>query len=80
MVAEKGETLNKLPENDISPYTLWLKSELEPFVGKVNISKRLTNIPILVSSETSANMKGFMAMMNQSAEPDSFLRNFLFHN
>lgn len=72
---EKGETVNKLPETDISPYTLWLKTELEPFVGKVNISKRLTNIPILVSSDTSANMKGFMAMMNQSAEPDSFLRN-----
>lgn len=72
---EKGETVNKIPEDDITPYTLWLKSELEPFVGKVTVSKRLTNVPILVSSETSANMKGFMAMMNQSADPNMLLRN-----
>mmetsp|Transcript_41402 Transcript_41402/g.43323 ORF Transcript_41402/g.43323 Transcript_41402/m.43323 type:complete len:742 (+) Transcript_41402:1-2226(+) len=73
--SEKGETVNKLPESDISPYTLWLKNELEPYVGKVTVSKRLNNVPLLVSSETSANMKGFMAMMNQSADPNMMLRN-----
>ena len=74
--ADKGETLNKIPEDDISSYTLWLKNELEPNVGKVTISKRLgDSTPILVTSETSANMKGFMAMMNQGIDLNMLLRN-----
>lgn len=74
--SEKGETVNKIPEEDISPYTLWLKNELEPYVGKVTISKRLgATTPVLVSSDTSANMKGFMAMMNQNIDPNFLLKN-----
>lgn len=70
----RGETINKIPEDDISAYTTWIKNELEPYVGKVTLSKRLTKTPILVSSETSANMNGFMAMM-QSTDPELLLKN-----
>jgi TNF receptor-associated protein 1 len=74
--SDKGETINKLPEDDISPYTLWLKNELEPNVGKVTLSKRLgTNNPLIVTSDQSANMKGFMAMMNQNMDPAFLLKN-----
>lgn len=76
--SEKGESVNKIPEEDVSPYTIWIKGELDPFVGKVTLSKRLKNSPILVTSDTSANMKGFMAMMNQTTDPNSLLRNLTF--
>ena len=72
---EKGETLSKIPESDVTSYTSWLKNELEPYVSKVTLSKRLKNVPILITSDTSANMKGFMAMMNQTVDPTSLLRN-----
>lgn len=71
--SEKGETLNKLPESDISPYTLWLKNELEPHISKVTLSKRLTDIPLIITSETSANMKQLYSVMNM--DPQMALRN-----
>lgn len=71
----KGSLVNKIPEDDITPYTLWIKNELEPYVGKVTLSKRLQSTPLLVSSEMSSNMKGFMALMNQSNDPSMLLRN-----
>lgn len=71
---DKGQLVNKLPEEDISAYSLWLKNELEPYVGKVTLSKRLQSTPMLVSSEMSSNMKGFMAMMNQNVDPTLLLR------
>ena len=72
---EQGSIVSKIPEDEISSYTLWLKNELEPYVAKVSLSKRLQNTPMLVSSDMSANMKGFMAMMNQNTDPNSLLRN-----
>lgn len=72
---DKGELINKIPEDDITPYTLWMKNELEPYVGKVILSKRLQTTPMLVSSEMSANMKGFMAMMNQTSDASQMIRN-----
>lgn len=73
--SDKGESINKIPEEDVSPYTIWIKGELDPFIGKVTLSKRLKNSPLLITSDTSANMKGFMAMMNQNSDPNSLLRN-----
>lgn len=70
----KGTIINKIPEDDLTPYTNWIKTELEPHVGTVKISKRLSNTPLLVSSEMSSNMKGFMALMNQNMDPSLLIR------
>jgi len=65
---ESGSVVNKLPDDDITPYTLWIKNELEPYVTKVSISKRLKDSPILITSAISTHMKTFMAMMSQGKE------------
>lgn len=65
---ESSSTLNKLPEEDITPFTLWIKNELEPYVSKVSISKRLKDSPILVTSQMSSQMKMIMTMMNQGGQ------------
>ena len=56
---------SRIPEDDITPYTLWIKNELEPYVSRVVLSKRLTDTPILITSQVSATMKAMMAMMQQ---------------
>lgn len=61
---ETSSSVTKLPEDDITPFTLWMKNELEPFVTKVSISKRLKDTPILVTSNISSHMKTMMAMVN----------------
>lgn len=65
---ESGSVVNRIPDDDITPYTLWIKNELEPFVTKVSISKRLKDSPILITSAISTHMKTFMAMMSQGKE------------
>jgi len=62
---ETSSSINKLPEEDITPFTLWIKNELEPYVSKVSISKRLKDSPILVTSQVSSQMKLLMSMMSQ---------------
>jgi TNF receptor-associated protein 1 len=68
---ESSSSVNKLPEEDITPFTLWIKNELEPFVSKVSISKRLKDSPILVTSQMSSQMKMIMTMMNQGGQMSS---------
>lgn len=41
--------LSRIPEDDITGFCLWLKNELSDSIGKVSISKRLTNTPALVT-------------------------------
>lgn len=43
-----------LPEVDTTSFCLWIKSELEPFVAKVSISKRLTQAPAVLIGDMSA--------------------------
>lgn len=66
--SESGSVVNKIPDDDITPYTLWIKNELEPFVTKVSISKRLKDSPVLITSAISTHMKTFMAMMSQGKD------------
>ncbi len=68
---ETSSTVNKLPEEDITPFTLWIKNELEPWVSKVSISKRLKDSPILVTSQMSSQMKMIMSMMNAGGQVPS---------
>ena len=39
-----------IPEEEVMPFCLWIKNELQPVVNKVSISKRLTSSPAVVSS------------------------------
>ena len=58
-------SVSKIPDNDVTAFTLWLKNELQPYVEKVTLSKRLKDSPLIVASEMSANMKGFLSIMSQ---------------
>jgi TNF receptor-associated protein 1 len=60
-----SSSVTKLSDDDITPYTLWIKNELEPYVSRVILSKRLSDTPILITSQVSATMKAMMAMMQQ---------------
>ena len=53
----------RLPENDITPFCIWLKEELKSSIGKVSISKRLTDTPAIVTGNMSSSMRIMMQMM-----------------
>jgi TNF receptor-associated protein 1 len=61
---ESSSSVNKISDEDITPFTLWIKNELEPYVSKVAISRRLKDSPMLVTSQVSSQMKMIMSMMN----------------
>jgi HSP90 family molecular chaperone len=69
---DNSSSINKIPEEEITPFTLWIKNELEPFVTKVTISKRLKDSPLLVTSALSSQMKTMMAMMNFDNKSDPY--------
>ena len=54
---------SKIPENDVSPFCLWLKEELKDKIGKVSISKRLTDTPAIITGQMSGSMRVMMQMM-----------------
>jgi TNF receptor-associated protein 1 len=75
---DNSSAINKLPEEDISAFTLWIKNELEPFVTKVSLSKRLKDTPLLVTSNISSHMKTMMAMMNpDNKDPYGQFKDFM---
>lgn len=55
-----------LPEKDTTSFCLWIKSELEPFVSKVSISRRLKSAPAVIVGDVSASMRVMMKMMDQA--------------
>jgi HSP90 family molecular chaperone len=68
---ENSSTISKIPEEDITPFSLWIKNELEPYVSRVTISKRLKDSPILVTSQMSSQMKMLMSMMNNDKNSEA---------
>ena len=56
---------SRIPENDITPFCLWLKEELKEHIGKVSISKRLTDTPAIISGSMSSSVRQMMQMMEQ---------------
>ena len=60
------DKLHGLPEEDTTSFCLWIKSELEPFVSKVSISRRLKASPAVIVGDVSASMRVMMKMMDQS--------------
>lgn len=63
--ANKVEDLNKpkLPEEDVTNFCLWLKEQHTPYVGKVTLSRRLTDVPMVLFGQVSASMRIMAQMM-----------------
>lgn len=62
-----------IPEDEITNFCLWLKEQTKPYVGKVTISKRLKDVPMVLFGQVSANMRLMMSMMqSQSDNPEQF--------
>ena len=58
----------RIPEDDITPFCLWLKNDLQGLIGKVTISKRLHDTPALITGQMSSSMRVMMQMMEQSGQ------------
>ena len=52
-----------LPEDDTTSFVLWLKNELQSYVQKVTISKRLVAVPCVLYGQVSSSMRMVMQMM-----------------
>lgn len=67
--SEEEERLERLkehlPEEDVTNFCLWLKEQTQPYVGKVTISQRLKDVPMVLFGQMSANMR-LMMMMQQA--------------
>ncbi len=48
---------NRLPEEEITSFCLWLKNSLAGHIGKVSISKRLKDTPAILSGQVSSSMR-----------------------
>ncbi len=54
----------KLPKEDVSNFSMWIKNELQPVVSTVKISNKLSNSPAIISSHVTSGMRQMMAFMN----------------
>ncbi|TNV71581.1 hypothetical protein FGO68_gene1453 [Halteria grandinella] len=63
-----------VPNDEITPFCLWLKNELNPIIGQVQVSKRLKNSPAIIVSAISSGMRQVMHAMGQS----TVILNFIF--
>ena len=55
-----------LPEDDTTTFCLWVKSELEPRVSRVTLSRRLSNAPAVLVGQVSSSMRAILSMVDQS--------------
>lgn len=60
----------RIPEADISTFCIWLKEELRDSIGKVTLSKRLTDTPAIVTGNMSSSMRIMMQMMESHGQLD----------
>lgn len=76
---QKEETIaptkENVPADDVSSLCLWIRSELQPVVSVVNVSKRLISSPAVIISQTTTGMRQMMALMDptQSLEANKNL-------
>ncbi len=59
------ESRKRIPDEDVTPFCLWLKNELAHSISKVSLSKRLKDTPAIVIGQVSSSMRMFMNMMEQ---------------
>ena len=57
---EEISQTSRIPEDDVTPYSLWLKNELQPTISKVTLSKRLKDTPAIVVGQMSSSMRMVM--------------------
>ena len=46
-----------IPEEEVTTFSLWLKEHSKPYVGKVTLSRRLTDVPMVLFGQVSASMR-----------------------
>lgn len=63
---DSSKTTIGIPEEEITPFSLWVKSELAPTISKVTISKRLSTSPAVIIGEVSSSMRAMLAMVDQA--------------
>lgn len=63
---ESVSSISRIPEEDVTTFSLWLKSEMAPMVTKVTLSKRLKDTPAIVVGQVSSSMRMMMQMMEQA--------------
>jgi len=54
---------SRLPEDDVTNFSLWLKDTLSSKVGRVQLSKRLTSTPAILVGQMSSSMYMMMQML-----------------
>ena len=59
---------SRIPETDITPFCLWIKEELKEHIGKVTISKRLTDTPAIITGNMSSSLRMMMQMMESHGQ------------
>lgn len=64
-------SFSRIPEEDVTTFSLWLKNELQPIVSKVQLSKRLKDTPAIVVGQVSSSMRMMMQMMEQAGQGPS---------
>lgn len=55
-----------IPEAELTPFSLWIKSELSPTISRVTISKRLATSPAVIVGQVSSSMRAMLAMIDHS--------------
>jgi molecular chaperone HtpG/TNF receptor-associated protein 1 len=46
-----------LSSEEVAPFSLWLKNELQPTITHIEVSKRLKNTPAIVVSAISSGVR-----------------------
>lgn len=59
---------SRIAEEEITPFCLWMKETLKGHIGKVSISKRLTETPAIITGQMSSSMRVMMQMLEQSGQ------------
>lgn len=59
-LAEQSAVRSRIPEEEVTSFCLWLKNELSDSIGKVSISKRLTDTPALITGQMTSSMRVMM--------------------
>ena len=67
-IYSESDKSQSIPEEDITPFCLWLKEHCKPYVGKVTLSRRLKSVPCVLFGQVSANMRAMMHMMQSQSD------------